>query len=149
MERGTTAELVGKQVWGTVAGSPKGLTSWRSESAADRQGGSSPHMLREMVQEFSSNPRPELCPLDPGSCRCSSLSFSSRDGRFLELCLVALARGLQRQPKLRYWPMGAQGRPQSLPGVDFWPKVSPSTLVDAASCHPSLNLKFLVCAMRN
>lgn len=89
---------------------PKRLDCWRSESAAERQGGPNPHMLREMVQECSSSPRPRLCPLHPNSCGCSSLSFSSRNGRFLELCLVASARGLQRQPKLRYWPMGAQGQ---------------------------------------
>lgn len=46
-------------------------------------------------------------------------------------------------------PWAHKTRPQSLPGVDFWPKASPGTLGDAASCHPSLDLKFLVCAMKN
>lgn len=104
------SRIGGKAGLGKGSREPKRLDFWRSESAAERQGGPSPHMLREMVQECSSSPRPGLCQLHPGSCGCSSLSFSSRDGRFLELCLVASARGLQRQSKLRYWPMGAQGQ---------------------------------------
>lgn len=93
----------GEAGWGR--GGRAGLAPGGLSQRIGRQGGPSPRMLGEMVQECSSNPRPGPCPPHPGP---SSLSSGSRDGRCLELCLVASARGLQRQPGPGDWPRDGQ-----------------------------------------
>lgn len=62
----------------------------------------------------------------------------------------ALLPGFSQGPSEAAWPRGGQG--QTTEPAESWVLAlehPPSPLGDATSCHPSLDLKFPICAMRN
>lgn len=115
--------------WGNRLGRDcAGLALGGLSQQTGRQGGPSPHMPGEMVQECFSSPRPGPCPPHPGSCSHgpSSLNSGSTDGRCLQFCLVDLARGLQKQPGPGDWPRDGQVQATEPQGAGVWPEASPA-----------------------
>lgn len=133
MKRGTKAELVGKRVSGRVAGSPEGLTArGLSQQQTGRVGPVSTYFGR-----WCRNVPPAQglgsahCILVLADAAASALAQEVVDAwSFVWWLQPGAFRGSQN---LDTGPWVHKARPESLPGVDFWPEASPGTLTQPAA----------------